>query len=233
MAAEVAGEGKGTGAGEGRRPPRARRRLRAAAPPVRRKLALDDLHADPENRRHRTPRGAAMLVDALHQVGAGRSIVIDEANHILAGNGVVEAAALAGITGVRVVDTDGSELVAVRRRDLTPEQKRQLAMYDNRTGELAEWNPQQLAADAQRGLDLQPFFDAAEIRTLLKDANGKELKVEEVQTRAVADRFWISVRGPLAAQAKALQRLRQLMTELDGVEVEIGTIAVEELVGLG
>lgn len=39
-----------------------------------------------------------MIADGLRQVGAARSIVIDEKNVILAGNGVVQAAATAGIT---------------------------------------------------------------------------------------------------------------------------------------
>src|SRR5688500_10712002 len=99
-----------------------------------------------------------MVVDALQQVGAARSIVIDEDNVILAGNGVSEAAAEAGITKVHVVEVDGSTLVAVRRRGLTDEQKRALAIYDNRTGELASWDFDQLAADKAAGLSLQPFW---------------------------------------------------------------------------
>ena len=102
---------------------------------------LKDLTPDPENRRRRTPRNLGMIVDALHQVGAARSIVIDEDGQILAGNGVVDAAAEAGLHRVRVVDADGETLVAVRRRGLTRAQKRQLAIYDNRSAELATWDP--------------------------------------------------------------------------------------------
>src|SRR3954464_3293773 len=115
---------------------------------------IKDLVPDPENRRKHNPRNLGMVVDALHQVGAARSIVIDEDNVILAGNGVTEAAAEAGITRVRVIEADGQELIAVRRSGLTPEQKRALAIYDNRTGELATWNFDQLAADKAAGLSL-------------------------------------------------------------------------------
>ena len=53
----------------------------------------------------------------------------------------VQAAASAGITGVRVIETDGSELVAVRRTGLSAEQKRRLALFDNRAAGLArEWD---------------------------------------------------------------------------------------------
>jgi len=128
---------------------------------------LADLVPDPANRRSHNPRNIGMVVDALQAVGAARSIVIDEDNVVLAGNGVVEAAAEAGLTRVRVVEADGSEVIAVRRRGLTQAQKRALAIYDNRTGELAEWNAEQLAADVAAGLDLKPWFGEEELAGLL------------------------------------------------------------------
>jgi len=106
-------------------------------------------------------------VDALRDVGAARSIVIDEANVIRAGNGVVEAAAEAGIAKLRVVDADGDEIIAVRRRGLSPEQLRRLAMYDNRSGEFSTWDPAQLRLDAANGLDLKPFFFEEELAELV------------------------------------------------------------------
>lgn len=110
-----------------------------------------------------------MVVDALHQVGAARSIVIDENNVILAGNGVTEAAAEAGITKVRVIEANGDELIAVRRSGLTEDQKRALAIYDNRTAELAAWDFEQLAADKAAGLSLQPFWTEEEEAALFAD----------------------------------------------------------------
>lgn len=134
---------------------------------------IKDLVADPQNRRKHNPRNLGMVVDALHSVGAARSIVIDEDNVVLAGNGVTEAAAEAGITKVQVVDADGSTLVAVRRTGLTPEQKRSLAIYDNRTAELAEWDTEQLQADVDAGLSLQPWFSEDEQAGLLaKQTDG-------------------------------------------------------------
>jgi DNA modification methylase len=129
---------------------------------------IKDLIPDPANRRKHNPRNLGMVVDALHSVGAARSIVIDEDNVVLAGNGVTEAAAEAGITKVQVVDVDGSTLVAVRRKGLSDEQKRALAIYDNRTAELAEWNSEQLQADLAAGLSLQPWFSEEEQARLLK-----------------------------------------------------------------
>ena len=78
-----------------------------------------DLTPDPSNARRHTPRNIGLIGDGWQKFGAARSIVVDEAGVVLAGNGVVEAAAERGITRVRVIDTDGSELIAVRRRNLT------------------------------------------------------------------------------------------------------------------
>lgn len=134
---------------------------------------IKDLVPDPKNRRAHNPRNIGMVVDALHQVGAARSIVIDENDVILAGNGVTEAAAEAGITKVRVIEAAGDELIAVRRSGLTDEQKRALAIYDNRTGELASWDFDQLAADKAAGLSLQPFWSAEEEAALLAKQGPK------------------------------------------------------------
>ena len=133
---------------------------------------IRELTPDPSNRRRHNPRNLGMLVDALQKVGASRSIVVDEDGLILAGNGVVEAASEAGITKLQIVEADGDTIVAVRRRGLTPGQKRDLAIYDNRTAELAEWNVEQLAADLKNGEDLSAFFYDDEVKALLAGAEG-------------------------------------------------------------
>jgi len=109
-------------------------------------LRLGDLTPDPKNARRHTPRNVGMITEALHEVGAARSIVIDEDGVVLAGNATIEAAAAAGIEKVQVVEADGQTIVAVRRRGLTRKQKARLALYDNRTAELAEWDTELLAS---------------------------------------------------------------------------------------
>ena len=125
------------------------------------------LKADPTNRRKHTDRNLTMIADALRTVGAARSIVIDEDDQVLAGNGVTQAAQSVGMTKLRIIDTDGDEIIAVRRRGLTAGQKRAIAIYDNRTAELSEWNAEQLATDAAAGLALLPFFTDEELQPFL------------------------------------------------------------------
>ena len=136
---------------------------------------IRELVPDPKNRRKHTPRNVGMIGDALHKVGAGRSIVIDENNEVLAGNATIEAAGEAGITQLKVVDATGDEIVAVRRTGLTTDQKRDLAIFDNRTGELAEWDAKQILADTEAAIDLSSFFSDAELQSILDRAEEVDL----------------------------------------------------------
>ena len=108
-------------------------------------LSLSDLTPDSKNARRHNERNVAMIRDALQEVGAARSIVVDEQGNILAGNATAKAAAEAGIEQVQIVDADGSTLVAVRRSGLSNEEKVRLALFDNRSAELADWNDERLA----------------------------------------------------------------------------------------
>lgn len=129
---------------------------------------LKALTQDPANLRQHNERNIGMIADALKEVGAARSIVIDEQGRILAGNGTVTAAEKAGLTKVKVIDTDGDTIIAVRRRGLTEEQKRQLAIYDNRTAETATWDTAGLAALLEHDASaLDGLFTEKELAAML------------------------------------------------------------------
>jgi ParB-like chromosome segregation protein Spo0J len=143
---------------------------------------IADLVPDPANCRKHNPRNIGSIVNSLHNVGAARSIVIDEDNVILAGNGLVEAAGEAGIEKVMVVEADGNTVVAVRRTGLTPKQKAELGIADNRTAELADWDAEQLLKTiSEHEIELGEIeFTEAELNQLSKgtlldpNAAGKE-----------------------------------------------------------
>ncbi|MGC4192905.1 MAG: hypothetical protein QM589_17305 [Thermomicrobiales bacterium] len=130
---------------------------------------LDALQPDPRNARSHTEENLAMIADSLREVGAARSIVIDEDDVVLAGNATVEAARAAGLTQVQIVDADGETLIAVRRRNLSSEQKRRLALFDNRAGELATWDREVLRTLAAES-DLVGIFTDDDLASLLADA---------------------------------------------------------------
>lgn len=133
---------------------------------------LRDLTPDPTNARAHTARNVGTIEAALREVGAARSIVIDENGVVLAGNATVEAAAAAGIENVQVIEADGETIIAVMRKNLTPEQKRRLALFDNRAAELAEWDTASLAAMVEAGDDMRGLWSDDELAALLEDVNG-------------------------------------------------------------
>jgi hypothetical protein len=129
------------------------------------------LNPDPRNARSHSERNLELIASSLQEVGAARSIVVDEDGVILAGNATVTAAQHAGIDRVRVIDTDGTELVAVRRSGLTPEQKRRLALLDNRAAELASWDTEVLASLAE-DTDLSGLWEPDELDALIADGSA-------------------------------------------------------------
>lgn len=79
---------------------------------------IQDLVHDDRNANKHTKTGMALLDKGLTENGLGRSILISSDNKIIAGNGVTERAKARGISKVRIIDTTGDELIAVRRQDI-------------------------------------------------------------------------------------------------------------------
>ena len=88
------------------------------------------------------PEKNKMIIDkSLKELGAGRSILIDSENEIIAGNGVFEQAEKQNIK-IKIVETDGTELIAVKRTDLkTGDKKRKkLALIDNHSTDTSNFD---------------------------------------------------------------------------------------------
>lgn len=96
---------------------------------------IKDLKFDDKNFNKHTEYGMSLLEKSLRENGAGRSILIDKDNNIIAGNGIIEAAGSVGLEKVKIVETSGDEIVAVKRTDiaLDSEQGREMALADNAT----------------------------------------------------------------------------------------------------
>ena len=96
---------------------------------------IKDLKFDDKNFNKHTEYGMSLLEKSLKENGAGRSILIDKDNNIIAGNGIIEAAGQAGLEKVKIVETTGDEIIAVKRTDLLLDSKkgREMALADNAT----------------------------------------------------------------------------------------------------
>jgi ParB-like chromosome segregation protein Spo0J len=96
---------------------------------------IDDLIQDNHNFNKGTEAGAELIGRSFKEHGAGRSVLIDKNGRIIAGNKSQQAAIAAGIKKVRVIETTGDELVAVKRTDIDINSKkgREMALADNAT----------------------------------------------------------------------------------------------------
>ena len=131
--------------------------------------SIKDLKSDHKNARRRTDRSASLIAESLKRYGAARSIVIDEDGRILAGNGTVEGAKKAGINNVRIIEAEGDELIAVRRTGLSEDEKVGLALADNRTSDLSDWDKDMLQQLSEEH-DIAPWFDADDLAEILGEA---------------------------------------------------------------
>lgn len=124
-------------------------------------IDITQLRHDKKNFNKGTDEGKDMMEKSFKEHGAGRSVLLDKDNNIIAGNKSTSAARKAGIKKVRVIETDGTELIAVKRTDISIDSKegREMALLDNRTAQVnLSWDEVELAS-VQADIE---GFDAAD-----------------------------------------------------------------------
>lgn len=106
------------------------------------------INFDKRNYRKHSDKNKELINKSLKECGAGRSIVIDNEDNIICGNGIYEQSQKLGLK-TKIIETDGSELVVVKRTDLqTDDDKRkQLAVMDNSTSDSSEFDFELLQED--------------------------------------------------------------------------------------
>jgi len=99
------------------------------------KIKVSELIPDDKNFNKGSEFGQGLIEKSFEKFGAGRSILIDKNNKIIAGNKSTENYGALGGQDVIVVESDGKQLIAVKRTDIdldTP-QGREMALADNAT----------------------------------------------------------------------------------------------------
>lgn len=109
---------------------------------------MSEIKLDPRNYRKHGDKNKQLINESLKNLGAGRSIVVDKDDVIIAGNGVFEQAKEIGLK-VRVIETNGTELIAIKRTDLSTEDEKRklLAIADNKTSDTSEFDFELLSND--------------------------------------------------------------------------------------
>jgi hypothetical protein len=187
---------------------------------------ITDYKPLPNNPNKGTQKGVGAVEQSVRQLGAGRSILVDKDGIIIAGNHAQEAFVNAGIDDVIEVETDGRQIVVVKRTDMTADSAagKKMAIMDNRSSELGlSWDDVivEQMLDEIREEDGKLDY----VLQLLADEEGIDLDEEEIPevTKSIRPkemaRVLVSVPVDSAIDAKII--IDQLL-EIDGIEIIYG-----------
>lgn len=131
---------------------------------------LDSIQFDPDNPRLHDEDNLTLIESSIKDAGFARSIVVDENDQLIAGEGATRGAVAAGLTKALIIDIEGDEVVAVRRKNLSPEQKERLKFVDNRANELSSWDNRRLVKFLQDNPDqmVQVGFQDEDLKHLIE-----------------------------------------------------------------
>ena len=152
-------------------------------------MQIKDLIQDKRNYRKHNKKNLDLIKKSVKEVGLARSIVIDNENNIICGNGLTST--LDKNTPIQIIETDGTQLVVVKRTDLktNDEKRKQLAIMDNSTSDSSEFDLDSLQADfdveqlQDWGLDVE--FEGLEEQEIIEDEVP-----EEVETKCKLGDIW-------------------------------------------
>lgn len=149
---------------------------------------MAQLKFDQRNYRIHNDKNKRIIRKSLEECGAGRSILLDNDDYIIAGNGVYDQAKALGLR-VRIVESDGSELIAIKRTDLSTEDVRRktLALVDNYSSDTSSFDIDIIVEDFNAG-ELQDFefmvddFKIDDDRKEISDDGHEDLPEVEIKT---------------------------------------------------
>lgn len=163
---------------------------------------VEHLIPDDKNFNQGTEYGQRLIEESLRKFGAGRSILLDKNNRIIAGNKTIENAVNAGLENVLIVETDGTQVVAVKRKDidLDSAKGRELALADNATGK------------ANLAWDMDIIKEQAEKFAIVPEDWGVSLPEPEEEEQPEEDKKEISTK--LIVECGDVSKLSLLFSEL-------------------
>lgn len=174
-----------------------------------------------KNARTHSAAQVTEIARSIERFGFVNPVLVDDSNTLIAGHGRLLAAERLGMDEVPVIRLNG----------LSASQRRALALADNRIALNSGWDAELLRGEIEALRDADEDVDGLGFGKAELDALFEEdsIEVVEVQTGDVDDRFWVSLRGPLADQAEVLRRLQKAMADMPDVEVELGTTAIDAI----
>lgn len=119
----------------------------------------------------------SFLVESIRKLKCGRSIVVDKDYNVICGEKILKAAHIAGIKKIIVVETNGDELVVVKRNDIAPNSTTalELSFVDNLIQEKnLQWDTDLLLDTISENISFNPHKWGG------YECLVKELKIEDL-----------------------------------------------------
>ena len=140
---------------------------------------LEQYHQNDKNPVSHGPRNWSTVLESIRKFGGLRSGVSSKGK-LIAGNLTSEAMMEAGIEQVLEVESDGQTWLMHERPDLTEEQQRLAAYFDQAAAMQATWSAEQVAADAEAAVDLSGVFYEWEQQDILAAIHSEVPHLDEL-----------------------------------------------------
>lgn len=169
---------------------------------------MPEIKYDSKNYRKHSEKNKRVIKKSVDELGAGRSILIDSENEIIAGNGVKEAW---GNKPIRIIETDGNELIAVKRIDLkTKDKKRKtLALIDNHASDTSDFDNELIKEDFENEELNEWEFEEKE-----------EVKKKEKQELQAYEKHHILISYPPMLHCQIIEFIEKISLIDPGIEIE-------------
>lgn len=150
---------------------------------------IESLVPDNKNFNKGTEYGDRLMDESLRKFGLARSIVIDKNNRIIAGNKTAEKAADIGFADVLVVEVDGNQLVAVKRKDidLDSAKGRELALADNATSKANLAWDESMIEEVSQQWDFEPQEWGVDVSIQEEPEQEEPSGKKEISTRLIVE----------------------------------------------
>ena len=157
--------------------------------------------------------GNDLISQSLNELGAGRSIAIDNENNIIAGNQTFAEARKLGMP-IRIIETDGGELIAVKRIDLGTQdvKRKQLAVIDNKATDLSEFDVELIEQDWE-DLQMEDFdLDIEDFNGSLAEEEQDDLR-DEATTSKITFEFDPEMCVSILSRMEEFRKSEELKTK--------------------
>jgi DNA modification methylase len=181
---------------------------------------MPDLKLDPSNYRIHGEKNKRLIRKSLKDCGAGRSILLDDNDCIIAGNGVYEQAKELGLP-VRIIESDGTELIAIKRTDLTTKDSRRkaLALADNHTSDTSVFDIEAVVENFSAEDPDAWEFSIGDID--MNDIPIEDIKPDQGRTGCLNERFIIPPFSILDSKSGRWQERKRAWLSL-GIKSDLG-----------